>query len=824
MASLLNLPLWIGMSVAAAASAVAAPVPQAAPHHKLAVIRLTDATTVDAARLCGVALDCQARLPDDQAEIVVTADQEQRMLLLGARMAIAIQDLESYYAERLKARRALPPTGIDWAGGSMGGYFTLAEMEALLDGFSAAYPAICTAKFSIGQSIEGRDLWAIKVSDNPATDEDEPEVRFDSLHHAREPVSMHMSLYFLDWLLENYGTDPLATHLVDEREIWFIPAVNPDGYEYNRSIAPGGGGMWRKNRRDNGGGSFGVDLNRNYSYQWGFDDGGSSGNVNDETYRGTAPTSEPETAAMEAFIAGRTFRTSISAHTYSDLWLFPWGYTCSDPPQRAEFDLIAQQYTEENGYVHGTICQELYSANGDTVDYDFGVHATWSATVEIGGSSDGFWPSPSRIVPLLQENLHGYQRIALYAAAGIEADGWTWVESSGDGDAWYEPGEEFDLGQLLTNCGTLPTGGSATLTVTSSDPDVQVVNGALDLGTVAAFASVDTHGTPLRVHVAANATPGRHVDVRTDLAYDGWVESHVWKLIVGAPSSLDLDDLETNLGWIAGAAGDTAVTGRFEISDPQQTTSGGQTAQPADDHSASGSLCAVTDGRAGTGAGTYDLDSGYTTLISPQFDLEDANSPLVSYWRWFTDLTVADDEFDVDVSNDDGATWIPVESVQGNANSWQKALFDPAALVPLTDRMRLRWRAFDDPNNSVVEALVDDLEFQAFTSGRLELWRYGTPTPGGTLRLHLQGDANRSFVLFLSLGGGHLDTKLGLFELDFATLTTVAIADTGASGRFTLSGALPNDPALVGLEVDLQALVFDPGGAYLSNAVDFEVE
>src|SRR6185369_971560 len=152
---LLNLPLWIGLS--AAAIAATPPVPQAAPHHKLAVIRLTDATTVDAARLCGVALDCQARLPDDQAEIVVTADQEQRMLRLGARMTVAVQDLESYYAERLKGKRALPPAGIDWAGGSMGGYFTLAEMEALLDGFAAAYPAICTAKFSIGQSIEGRD-------------------------------------------------------------------------------------------------------------------------------------------------------------------------------------------------------------------------------------------------------------------------------------------------------------------------------------------------------------------------------------------------------------------------------------------------------------------------------------------------------------------------------------------------------------------------------------------------------------------------------------------------------------------------------------------
>ena len=266
------------------------------------------------------------------------------------------------------------------------------------------------------------------------------------------------------------------------------------------------------------------------------------------------------------------------------------------------------------------------------------------------------------------------------------------------------------------------------------------------------------------------------------------------------------------------------MTGRFEISDPQQTNSGGQTAQPADDHSGGGD--ALRGHRRSRRLQRRDLRRRQRlhTLISPQFDLQDANSPLVSYWRWFSDLTVADDELDVDLSNDDGATWTAVERVQGNANSWQQALFDPAALVPLTDRMRLRWRAFDDPSNSIVEALVDDLEFQAFASGRLEHWRYGTPTPGGTLRLRLQGDANRSFVLFLSLGGGHLDTKLGVFELDFSTLTTVAISDTGASGRFTLTGALPNDPALVGLEVDLQALVFDPAGAYLSNAVDFEVE
>jgi hypothetical protein len=288
-------------------------------------------------------------------------------------------------------------------------------------------------------------------------------------------------------LLENYGTDPLATHLVNDREIWFIPAVNPDGYEYNRSIAPGGGGLWRKNRRDNGGGSFGVDLNRNYSYEWGYDNSGSSPNVDDETYRGASPASEPEVAAMQTFIAGRSFRTSISAHTYSDLWLFPWGYTCGDPPNRSEFDLIANQFTQVNGYVHGTICQALYSANGDTVDYDFGVHGTWSGTVEIGGSSDGFWPPTSRIVPLLQENLRGFQRIALYAGAA-RSRRLDVVESSGDGDVVVRAGRGVRPAQLLTNCGTLPTNGSATLYRDErSHPDVQVVNGSLDSGTVAAF-------------------------------------------------------------------------------------------------------------------------------------------------------------------------------------------------------------------------------------------------------------------------------------------------------------------------------------------------
>lgn len=822
----LALPL-LAAALLAPSLAPASPQSGPPPRHHLAELSLRDARSVRAAEQAGVALDCQSRLPGGRAEICVTDAQLAELQRLGAIVTVTQRDLEAFYAARLAA--TAPPasraSGIDWDGGGMGGYFTLAEVEALLDGFAANHPTICSAKFSIGQSGEGRDIWAVKVSDSHALDEAEPEVRFDALHHAREPVGIHATLYFLDWLLENYGSDPLATHLVDEREIWFLPVVNPDGYEWNRANSPNGGGMWRKNRRDNGNGTFGVDLNRNYSYQWGYDNSGSSGNSSSETYRGPSPASEPETQAMEAFIASRDFQTSISTHTYSNLWLFPWGYDCFDPPQRAAFDAIAERYTEENGYVHGTICQALYSANGNTVDFDHGVHGTWSGTVEIGGDGDGFWPPATRIVPLIEENLRGFQRIALYAGAGLESDDWALVESSGDGDGWSEPGEEFDLALQLANVGTLATTSNATVTLTSGGADVVVLDGFHDFGVLAAFGQTDNLAAPLRVQIAPGAALGQRITVTADLAYDGFVESHTFALLIGEPVTVDGDDLESDFGWTLGDAGDNAVNGRFELADPQQTTSGGNTAQPADDHSASGVFCLVTDGRAGSSAGTYDLDSGRTTAYSPQFDLEDATAPLVSYWRWFTDLTTADDTFLVSISADGGATWSDIEALAGNHNSWQQVTFDPAAYVPLTDRMQLRFRAADDPNNSLAEALVDDLEFRAFPTGRVGVWRYGRPKQGGSLRLHVQGDANQSFVLWgAQQGGSLLLKKLGLLELDAATMIPVVSGNTGPSGRYTLIADLPVDPTLSGVAIHLQPLVLDPSGAYLGNAIDFVLE
>ena len=116
------------------------------------------------------------------------------------------------------------------------------------------------------------------------------------MHHAREIMTVEMCLYFARYLCENYGTDPVATFLVDNRQIWFVPIVNPDGFVYNEDNDPDGGGMWRKNRRPGGGGCYGVDNNRNYPYMWVGD--GSSGNPCDDDYRGPSAGSEPENQAL----------------------------------------------------------------------------------------------------------------------------------------------------------------------------------------------------------------------------------------------------------------------------------------------------------------------------------------------------------------------------------------------------------------------------------------------------------------------------------------------------------------------------------------------
>ena len=251
----------------------------------------------------GLALD---HVVHDGSDVLVVVSEQDRSELQRAAIpyVTVIEDMEAYYEGRLLAEKSLwqnVPDGGGFGFGSMGGYYTFTEVVAKLDEMRADYPTLITAKVPIGVSHQNKEIWMVKISDNADQNEDEPDMLYTGLTHAREPEGMELLLYYMFYLLENYGTDPEVTYLVNERELYFVPVVNPDGYVCNQTNSPNGGGMWRKNRRANADGSFGVDLNRNYSYHWGVNNQGSSPNPASDTYRGPSAFSEPETQAIRQF-------------------------------------------------------------------------------------------------------------------------------------------------------------------------------------------------------------------------------------------------------------------------------------------------------------------------------------------------------------------------------------------------------------------------------------------------------------------------------------------------------------------------------------------
>jgi hypothetical protein len=172
----------------------------------------------------------------------------------------------------------------------------------------------------------------------------------------------------MSYLCDNYGSDPEITELVNNREIFFVPVINPDGYEWNRITNPNGGGMHRKNRNPSGN----VDLNRNWGYMWGYDDNGSSPYPDDPTYRGMAAFSEPETNSLRQFIISREFNIILNIHAYGNLILYSWGYENIYAPDNALLNAIGDSAAVQNNYEVGTAWELLYNVNGDANDWQYG--------------------------------------------------------------------------------------------------------------------------------------------------------------------------------------------------------------------------------------------------------------------------------------------------------------------------------------------------------------------------------------------------------------------------------------------------------------------
>ena len=345
----------------------------------------------------------------------------------GFATEILIEDLEAYLHELnesgITPERSQPfcddeylptqyQTPANYTFGSMGGYFTYQEMLDILDDMATQYPAIFKARQPITTAYsthEGRPVFWVKISDNPDVNETgEPEILYTGVHHAREPNSLSQMVFYMWYLLENYDTDEEVKYLVDNVEMYFVPCLNPDGYIYNETTNPAGGGFWRKNMRDNGDGTTGVDLNRNYGYEWGYNNIGSSPSTGSATYRGPGPFSEPETQMIKEFCESHQFQIALNYHTYGNLLIYPFGYTDSETPDHPTFSQFSSWLNRDNNYLSGFGSQTVgYNVNGSSDDWMYGEMTTkgkiFSFTPEVGPGTYGFWPPQSAIDGLNKE-------------------------------------------------------------------------------------------------------------------------------------------------------------------------------------------------------------------------------------------------------------------------------------------------------------------------------------------------------------------------------------------------------------------------------------
>ncbi len=322
---------------------------------------------------------------------------------------------------------------------TLGGFYSYAEMVTAMDNLVTAYPTIAS-KFSLGTTYGGRTIWCIKISDNVATDEDEEELGYMGLQHAREAIGGSSMIFFMQYLCENYTTDARIAQLINNREFFIIPCMNPDGWEYNRSTNPSGGGMWRKNRKPYGS-YYGVDLNRNWGVRWadcstpisGPVSSCGSSSASSDTYWGPSAFSEAESQAIRAFAKTRNFSIFLDQHAYGPYYSIPPG---RQPDALSSDELkfyieLCSYMGKYNGMKYGNSYQALaYEVAGGVKDWmlrgEIGVgtkQKVYGFTGEggaAGGTSSNFWPPASHIVILCKGMAYQNLQMAYFGGSYVD--------------------------------------------------------------------------------------------------------------------------------------------------------------------------------------------------------------------------------------------------------------------------------------------------------------------------------------------------------------------------------------------------------------------
>lgn len=345
----------------------------------------------------------------DFVDLVVNDYELTTLASSGLNFSVLFDDYEKYLSEQIQQEnRKEPVEPLSFKLGSMGGFYKLNEIYERFDELAKNYPYFIQAD-TIGSSWEGRKIVAYAFGSNNTKSD---EVLITALHHSREPATVTTIVYFLNTIfdLAKEG-NPEAEYLLQNRRIWVIPVLNPDGYYYNETRYPNGGGMWRKNRRPINSTDTGVDLNRNYGpYEfWNANNNGSSTNPKNETYRGPEPFSEPELQALRIFCFRHNFLMALNFHTYGGMLIYPYSALPSETPDSVWYRSFGMYIQPLTSYYFGTDLQTVgYATRGSSDDWFYTSDSTKGKVLafspEASYQFDGFWPKQNRIIQIAKEN------------------------------------------------------------------------------------------------------------------------------------------------------------------------------------------------------------------------------------------------------------------------------------------------------------------------------------------------------------------------------------------------------------------------------------
>jgi carboxypeptidase T len=614
-----------------------------AQSYKQIQIRLKGSEDIELLNQSGIDLEGAISLKQMTAKIYVNESDLAKVNKLGLSYEILIDDWANYYKNLPtltnpemnqileQSRIQYGVTGFGY--GSLGGFYSYSEVNAQLDSMHSRYPGLITQKQSIGTTAGGLPIYMVMITNNSITSA-KPQASYMAMHHAREPMGMECLIYFMYYLLENYNSNPTVKYIVDNRELYFIPVCNPDGYEYNRLTNPSGGGMWRKNRKNNGDGTYGVDLNRNYGTYayWNSPNNGSSTLTSDETYRGTAPFSENEISAIKNYYGAHQFKNSISYHTYGNDMIFPYGALNKETPDSIYFREYAGDITGYNGYSSGTDMQTVgYHTRGGSDDYIYDGDTVlnggkiFAMTPEVGTD---FWPPQSEIMPDVQINLLPNLYWARFAGDYVT------LKNANFDRLYFKPGDTVSMKPTFRNKGLL-TAKNITFEAASLSNYCTILNASQVMDSIGSR-SEKTSVAPMKFVISSAAPVEQKIAMTFTIKINGaTMNADTINITVGVPTFIftDTTNLVTSL-WTT--AGSPVTSPKWDM-----TT--------ADYHSAPN---CYTDSK----AGNYIANANITMTSTNPINLAGFTNPKLSFWtRW--DFESRWDCGVVQISTDNGSTW-----------------------------------------------------------------------------------------------------------------------------------------------------------------------